>query len=109
MKVKTLLMVGTLSTLLTACVGSPAWYLKHQEKQIYVEGDYEIATVPMGENRFDAYVHRLTKDFDLIEMKRISLAAIEKRSGCPVVDSGFNPPHTIGIGYVLQAKVDCNK
>jgi hypothetical protein len=94
--------------ILAACAGSPAWYLKHKEQVRYQIADYEVVTVPMGPDRFDAFVGK-AKNFDLMEFKGVAIEAIEKRSGCKVVDSGFSPPHTIGIGYILQAKVECSK
>jgi hypothetical protein len=94
--------------LTSGCVGSPAWYLKHKEQVRYEIGDYEVVTVPMGPDRFDAFVGK-AKNFDMIEFKGVAIEAIEKRSGCKVVDSGFNPPRAIGVGYILQAKVECAK
>jgi hypothetical protein len=102
------LILIAIGLVVTACVGSPAWYLKHKEQVRYEIGDYEVVTVPMGPDRFDAFVGK-AKNFDMIEFKGVAIEAIEKRSGCKVVDSGFNPPRALGIGYILQAKVECNK
>lgn len=106
MKKLAVILVGSLT--LIGCAGSPAWYLQHKEQVRYEIGDYEVVTVPMGVDRFDAFVGK-AKNFDMIEFKGVAIEAIEKRSGCKVVDSGFNPPRAIGIGYILQAKVECSK
>lgn len=94
--------------ILNGCAGSPGWYVHHQDKQITKFEGYEIATVPMGTNRYDAYAHRVMKDFDLLEFKQFAIEAIEQRSGCKVTENGFIPPAIIGIGYILQAKTECN-
>lgn len=106
--ITTTLLLAT-SFVITGCAGSPAWYLKHQDKQIQEIDGYRIATVPMGENRYDAFADSVKGEFDVMTMKQYSIEAIEKRSGCKVIDSGFIPPRAIGIGWILQTKTDCTK
>lgn len=96
------------SVVISGCAGSPGWYLQHKEQVRYEIGDYEVVTVPMGPDRFDAFVGK-AKNFEVMEFKGVAIEAIEKRSGCKVVDSEFSPPRAIGIGYILQAKVECAK
>ncbi len=52
--ITTTLLLAT-SLVITGCAGSPGWYLRHQDKQIQEIDGYRIATVPMGENRYDAF------------------------------------------------------
>ena len=94
---------------LVGCQSSPVYYHRDPARQIVVLDKREISIIPLGENRWEAYGGKEGgMKPDLGVQKARQVAAIEKVSGCRVVNAQFVPGHEVD-GMLLHATVSCTK
>jgi hypothetical protein len=102
-------LVAVVVLLLVGCQGSPVYYHRDPARQIVVLDKREISIIPLGENRWEAYGGKEGgMKPDLGVQKARQVAAIEKVTGCRVVNAQFVPGHEVD-GMLLHATVSCAK
>lgn len=102
-------LVAVVVLLLVGCQGSPVYYHRDPARQIVVLDKREISIIPLGENRWEAYGGKEAgMKPDLGVQKARQVAAIEKVTGCRVVNAQFVPGHEVD-GMLLHATVSCAK
>ena len=102
-------LVAVVALLLVGCQGSPVYYHRDPARQIVVLDKREISIIPLGENRWEAYGGKEGgMKPDLGVQKARQVAAIEKVTGCRVVNAQFVPGHEVD-GMLLHATVSCAK
>lgn len=102
-------LVAVVVLLLVGCQGSPVYYHRDPARQIVVLDKREISIIPLGENRWEAYGGKEGgMKPDLGVQKARQVAAIEKVTGCRVVNAQFVPGHEVD-GMLLHATVNCAK
>ena len=103
------LLVALVAVFLVGCQSSPVFYHRDPARQIVVLDKREISIIPLGENRWEAYGGKEGgMKPDLGVQKARQVAAIEKVTGCRVVNAGFVPGHEVD-GMLLHATVSCTK
>jgi len=102
-------LVVVVALLLVGCQSSPVFYHRDPARQIVVLDKREMSLIPLGENRWEVYGGR---DWgmkpDLNVQKARQVAAVEKVTGCRVVNAQFVPGHEVD-GMLLHATVNCAK
>ena len=94
---------------LVGCQSSPVFYHRDPARQIVVLDKREISIIPLGENQWEAYGGKQGgMNPDLALQKARQVAAIEKVTGCRVVNAQFVPGHEFD-GMLLHATVSCTK
>jgi hypothetical protein len=102
-------LVAVVALLLVGCQGSPVYYHRDPARQIVVLDKREISIIPLGENRWEAYGGKeggMKPDLEVQKARQV--AAIEKVTGCRVVNAQFVPGHEVD-GMLLHATVSCAK
>jgi hypothetical protein len=95
--------------ILVGCQGSPVYYHRDPARQIVVLDKREMSLIPLGENRWEVYGGReWGMKPDLNVQKARQVAAVEKVTGCRVVNAEFVPGHEVD-GMLLHATVNCAK
>ena len=103
------LLVALVAVFLVGCQSSPVFYHRDPARQIVVLDKREISIIPLGENRWEAYGGKEGgMKPDLGVQKARQVAAIEKVTGCRVVNAQFVPGHEVD-GMLLHATVSCAK
>ena len=103
------ILVALVAVFLVGCQGSPVYYHRDPARQIVVLDKREISIIPLGENRWEAYGGKeggFTPDLQVQKARQV--AAIEKVTGCRVVNAQFVPGHEVD-GMLLHATVSCTK
>lgn len=94
---------------LMGCQGSPVYYHRDPARQIVVLDKREISTISLGDDRWEAYGGKEGgMKPDLALQKARQVAAIEKVTGCRVVNAQVVPGHEVD-GMLLHATVSCAK
>ena len=102
-------LVAVVALLLVGCQGSPVYYHRDPARQIVVLDKREISIIPLGENRWEAYGGKEGgMKPDLGVQKARQVFAIEKVTGCRVVNAQVVPGHEVD-GMLLHATVSCAK
>ncbi|PHY06223.1 MAG: hypothetical protein CK528_09840 [Alcaligenaceae bacterium] len=94
---------------LMGCQGSPVYYHRDPARQIVVLEKREISIITLGENRWEAYGGKeggMKPDLEVQKARQV--AAIEKVTGCRVVNAQVVPGHEID-GMLMHATVSCTK
>jgi len=103
------LLVALVAVFLVGCQSSPVFYHRDPARQIVVLDKREISIIPLGENRWEAYGGKEGgMKPDLGVQKARQVAAIEKVTGCRVVNAQFVPGQEVD-GMLLHATVSCAK
>jgi len=103
------MLVALVAVFLVACQGSAVYYHRDPARQIVVLDKREISIIPLGENHWEAYGGKEGgMKPDLGVQKARQVAAIEKVTGCRVVNAQFVPGHEVD-GLLLHATVSCAK
>ena len=103
------LLVALVVFFLVGCQSSPVYYHRDPSRQIVVLDKREISIIPLGENRWEAYGGKEGgMKPDLAVQTARQIAAIEKVTGCRVVNAQFVPGHEVD-GMLLHATVSCTK
>jgi len=103
------MLVALVAIFLVGCQGSPVYYHRDPARQIVVLDKREISIIPLGENRWEAYGGKEGgMKPDLGVQKARQVAAIEKVTGCRVVNAQFVLGHEVD-GMLLHATVSCAK
>jgi hypothetical protein len=103
------LLVALVAVFLVGCQGSPVYYHRDPARQIVVLDKREISIIALGENRWEAYGGKeggMKPDLDVQKARQV--AAIEKVTGCRVVNAQVVPGHEVD-GMLLHATVSCAK
>jgi hypothetical protein len=102
------MLVALVAVFLVGCQSSPVFYHRDPARQIVVLDKREISIIPLGENRWEAYGGKeggLKPDMAVQKARQI--AAIEKVTGCRVVNAEYVAGHEVD-GMLLHATVRCN-
>ncbi len=102
-------LVAVVALLLVGCQGSPVYYHRDPARQIVVLDKREISIIALGENRWEAYGGKeggMKPDLEVQKARQV--AAIEKVTGCRVVNAQVVPGHEVD-GMLLHATVNCAK
>jgi len=92
---------------LVGCQSSPVYYHRSPARQIVVLDKREISIIPLGENKWEAYGGKQGGyKPDLALQKARQIEAIEKVTGCRVVNSEYVPGHEVD-GMLMHATVSC--
>ena len=103
------LLVALAGFFLVGCQGSPVYYHRDPARQIVVLDKREISIIALGENRWEAYGGKeggMKPDLEVQKARQV--AAIEKVTGCRVVNAQAVPGHEVD-GMLLHATVNCAK
>ncbi len=103
------LLVALVAVFLVGCQSSPVFYHRDPARQIVVLDKREISIIPLGENRWEAYGGKeggMKPDLGVQKARQIT--AIEKVTGCRVVNAEFVSGHEVD-GMLLHATVSCAK
>ncbi len=103
------LLVALAGFFLVGCQGSSVYYHRDPVRQIVVLDKREISIIALGENRWEAYGGKeggMKPDLDVQKARQV--AAIEKVTGCRVVNAQVVPGHEVD-GMLLHATVSCAK